>query len=149
MTFTTPAKPAETATPSGSATPGAATATPAPSVSAFANKPVNIVFPSGSATLDENSKYIIDMEFGDIAKMFATSRIRIEGNTDNIGSAESNKALSLQRAQAVADYLVAKYGFDPNRFVIVGNGPDKPVATNDTEEGRAKNRRTEFFLLEN
>ena len=51
--------------------------------------------------------------------------------------------------QAVADYLVSKYGFDSHRFVVVGNGPRKPVASNDTESGRARNRRTDFELLNN
>ena len=64
-----------------------------------------------------------------------------------IGSREANVRLSWQRANAVANYLVAKYSFDRNRFVIVGNGPDKPVADNATEEGRSKNRRTDFALL--
>jgi len=49
----------------------------------------------------------------------------------------------------VADYLVSKYGFDSHRFVVVGNGPRKPVASNDTESGRARNRRTDFELLNN
>ena len=55
--------------------------------------------------------------------------------------------LSRKRAQAVADYLATEYKMDRNRFVIVGNGPDKPVADNNTPEGKSKNRRTEFDLL--
>jgi NitT/TauT family transport system substrate-binding protein len=74
-------------------------------------------------------------------------RIRIEGNTDITGSRELNIKLSKERAQAVADYLISEYRFDPNRFIIVGNGPDKPIASNDTEAGRAKNRRTDFEFL--
>ena len=116
-------------------------------VQAVSTKAVSIAFSSGSAQLDENAKYIIDHEFLDIAKSFANSRIRIEGNTDNTGNLDLNKRLSKQRAQAVADYLINKHGFDPNRFVIIGNGPDKPIATNNTDEGRAKNRRTDFELL--
>jgi NitT/TauT family transport system substrate-binding protein len=114
---------------------------------AISSKAVRISFPSGSFQLDENSKYIIDNEFLDIAKMFGNARIRIEGNTDNTGSAAVNKKLSYNRAKAVADYLIKQHGFDANRFVIVGNGPDKPLADNSTEEGRAKNRRTDFELL--
>jgi len=97
--------------------------------------------------LDENSKYIIDNEFVDIAKAFSNSRIRIEGNTDNTGSAATNKALSLKRAQSVADYLVSTYNMPRNRFIVVGNGPDKPVADNSTASGKAKNRRTDFELV--
>ncbi len=117
------------------------------SAPAFSTKALTVNFQTGSAVLDENSKTIIDIGFTDIAKTFANSRIRIEGNTDNTGSYEVNRALSLRRAKAVANYLVEEYGFDPNRFVIVGNGPDKPIADNSTDGGRAKNRRTDFQLL--
>lgn len=110
-------------------------------------KPVTIQFASGSSTLDDNMKYIIDMEFLDIAKSFANARIRIEGNTDNTGNAQANIELSKKRAQAVADYLINEHGFDKNRFIIVGNGPNNPVADNNTDDGRAKNRRTDFQLL--
>jgi NitT/TauT family transport system substrate-binding protein len=114
---------------------------------AFSTKSISISFPSGSATLDENTKYIIDMKLTELAKAFANARIRIEGNTDNVGDANSNRQLSLQRAQAVADYLEKEHKFDRNRFVIVGNGADKPVGDNTSEAGRSKNRRTEFQLL--
>ncbi len=114
---------------------------------AVATKHVSINFRTGEYQLDENAKYIIDNEFVDIAKSFGNSRIRIEGNTDNVGSARSNKALSLKRARAVASYLMEEHGMPANRFIIVGNGPDKPVASNSTEAGRAKNRRTDFELV--
>jgi NitT/TauT family transport system substrate-binding protein len=114
---------------------------------AFSTKRLTIVFPSGSATLDENAKYIIKLGFVDTAKAFANARIRIEGNTDNVGDREMNLDLSKRRAQAVANYLINEYRFSPNRFVIVGNGPDKNIADNGTEEGRSKNRRTDFELL--
>ncbi len=114
---------------------------------AIASKQVSISFRTAEHQLDENSKYIIDNEFVDIAKAFSNSRIRIEGNTDKTGSYSGNKALSLKRAQSVANYLIETYGMPRNRFIVVGNGPDKPVATNDTEAGRAKNRRTDFELV--
>jgi NitT/TauT family transport system substrate-binding protein len=114
---------------------------------AFASKAVRIVFPSGSSTLDENAKYIIEKEFVSLAKGFSNLRIRVEGNTDNVGSAQANKTLSLRRAQTVVDFLVSTYQFDTNRFVVSGNGPDKPVADNSTPDGRSQNRRTEFQLL--
>lgn len=117
-------------------------------VSAISTKQVSIIFPSGSYTIDDNMKYIIDKEFLDIAKSFANSRIRIEGNTDNTGSREANILLSKKRAQAVADYLIAEHNFDKNRFVIIGNGPDKPVADNNSNDGRSKNRRTDFELIQ-
>ncbi len=111
------------------------------------SKAISISFRTGEFEVDENAKYIIDREFADLAKAFANSRIRIEGNTDNTGSAASNKALSLKRAQSVARYLETEHGMPKARFVIVGNGPDKPVASNDSDSGRAKNRRTDFQFL--
>ena len=114
---------------------------------AISSKKLTIVFSSGSATLDDNAKYIIDHNFVDLAAGFATARIRIEGNTDNVGSAEMNKTLSQRRAKAVADYLSREHHFSVNRFIVVGNGPDKPVAENGTPEGRQRNRRTDFELL--
>jgi len=114
---------------------------------AFASKQVSISFRTGEYKLDENAKYIIDKEFVDIAKAFGNARIRIEGNTDNVGSRASNVALSKRRAQSVSDYLVSEHGMNRNRFIVVGNGPDKPVASNNSESGRAKNRRTDFELV--
>ncbi len=114
---------------------------------AIATKRVSIKFRTGEYRLDENAKYIIDKEFVDIAKAFGNSRIRIEGNTDNVGSRSSNVALSEKRAQAVADYLVAVHDMSPNRFIVIGNGPDKPVAKNNSEDGRSQNRRTDFELV--
>lgn len=114
---------------------------------AIASKMVSISFPSGSAVLDSNGKYIIDKEFAPAAKLAPTMRIRIEGNTDNIGNLQMNMNLSDARAKAVADYLVSEHGFDRNRFITVGNGPNKPIADNNSDSGRAKNRRTDFELL--
>lgn len=117
---------------------------------ALASKPISINFESGKFTLSENAKTIIDLQFADVARTFANVKVRIEGNTDNVGSKKSNLTLSQKRAQSVADYLKNQYKMDPNRFVIVGNGPDKPVSgceSNSTEECRAKNRRTEFVLI--
>ena len=114
---------------------------------AFSTKKVTISFPSGSSTLDENAKQIIDLEFAKIAQAFGNARIRIEGNSDNVGDPGKNKTLSEQRAQAVANYLSGEYKMDRNRFIIVGNGDTNPVADNTTAEGRARNRRTDFELL--
>jgi len=117
---------------------------------AIASKPISINFASGKFTLDENSKTIIDLQFAEVAKTFANIKVRVEGNTDNVGSKAANKSLSEKRAKSVADYLKSQYGMDANRFIIVGNGPDKPVngcESNATEECKAKNRRTEFQLI--
>ena len=78
-----------------------------------------------------------------VAKMHPDLKVEIQGHTDNIGAAEYNMALSKRRAQAVRDYLAAA-GIDSNRMTIVGFGSTMPVAPNDTEENRARNRRVEF-----
>ncbi|MCB0633148.1 MAG: phosphate ABC transporter substrate-binding/OmpA family protein [Saprospiraceae bacterium] len=114
----------------------------------LATKHVSINFRTGEFQLDENAKFIIDQEFVDIAKAFGNAHIRIEGNTDNVGDEITNIILSKERAQAVADYLVQAHGMAPNRFIIVGNGPNNPVADNNTIAGRAKNRRTDFELVQ-
>ena len=112
---------------------------------AVASKPVRISFATGSSDLDENAKTIIDLKF---VEAFPTSRIRIEGNTDSTGSKAVNTALSKKRAQAVVDYLVNTHSMDRNRFVVVGNGPDKPLCSENTEVCLAKNRRTDFQILQ-
>lgn len=116
----------------------------------IAVKPVTITFNSGQFELDPNAKTIIDLQFADVAKSFANTRVRIEGNTDNVGGRQMNMNLSKKRAQSVADYLEQQYGISKNRFVVVGNGPDNPVPgceSNGTEACKAKNRRTEFQLI--
>jgi NitT/TauT family transport system substrate-binding protein len=115
---------------------------------AIASKPVTINFASGSSVLDENAKYIVDDKLVDLAKAFPTCRIRLEGNTDAVGSHATNVYLSRSRAQALASYLIKEHGFDSNRFVVVGNGPDKPLCSDASPECNSKNRRTEFQILE-
>ncbi len=117
---------------------------------AFATKPVSINFSTGQSTLTENAKTIIDLQFAEVAKTFGNVKVRVEGNTDNVGGRSMNMSLSQKRAQSVANYLKTAYNMNPNRFVIVGNGPDKPVAgceTNATNDCKARNRRTEFQLI--
>ena len=75
------------------------------------------------------------------------NRMAVQGHTDNRGSAAYNRELSQRRAQAVVKYLTDK-GIAPERLDAKGFGPDRPVATNDTAEGRAQNRRVEFKVLE-
>lgn len=73
--------------------------------------------------------------------------IEIGGHTDNVGTPECNLSLSENRAKAVYDYLVEN-GIDPSRLIYKGYGETQAVDTNDTEEGRANNRRTEFKVIE-
>ncbi len=117
---------------------------------AISIKDISIKYGDESDVLSANAKTIIDLEFADIARIYASSRIRIESNTDNIGDSKTNKRLSVQRALAVATYLRIDHQIDVNRLIAVGNGSDKPVngcETNATATCRAKNRRTEFHLL--
>ena len=114
---------------------------------AVAVKPVIINFATGSFALTADMKAKIENQLGQLSVEFAGMKVRIEGNTDNVGSAAMNRELSYKRAKSVGDYLVKTYSFDLNRFIIVGNGPDKPVANNNTEDGKSANRRTEFQLL--
>ena len=74
--------------------------------------------------------------------------VKVDGHTDNIGSAEYNQDLSERRAKSVADYIINK-GVDAERVSMQGFGFSKPIASNKTAEGRAKNRRTELtFKIE-
>ena len=74
-------------------------------------------------------------------------KIRVEGHTDWIGSDAYNQLLSERRANSVREYLIAK-GIAPNRLIAVGYGESRPIADNNTTKGRAKNRRTEFTVIE-
>jgi len=75
-------------------------------------------------------------------------KIEISGHTDNVGKESFNELLSQRRADAVVEYLVMK-GIDKIRLTAKGYGKLDPVQSNDTEKGRASNRRTEFKITEN
>jgi outer membrane protein OmpA-like peptidoglycan-associated protein len=72
--------------------------------------------------------------------------VEIGGHTDNSGSDEYNRQLSEKRALSVYSYL-NKYGIDKKRLLLKGYGPDQPIASNDSEEGRQRNRRIEFRII--
>ncbi len=108
---------------------------------------VTVNFSTGSAKLDDTAKNKIKREFGDAVKTNASARIRIVGNTDNTGSEDVNRKLSKRRAQAVADYLEEEYDCDPNRFIVIGNGPKDAIASG-VEGDNEEYRRTDFELLE-
>jgi outer membrane protein OmpA-like peptidoglycan-associated protein len=81
-----------------------------------------------------------------IMKCYPTMQAELDGHTDNTGDAAANKQLSVERANAVRDMLT-QGGIDPSHITTEGFGADKPIASNDTEEGKAKNRRTEMVVL--
>lgn len=105
----------------------------------------NIFFDTDKSTLRDESKAELERLY-DIMKDNPEIRVEISGHTDNVGSASYNKKLSKARAKAVVDYLVEK-GIEENRMEYAGYGFEKPIATNETEEGRQKNRRTEFKII--
>lgn len=75
--------------------------------------------------------------------------LEVTGGTDSIGPAQYNYDLSQRRADAVVQYLASKYGIAAHRFYLIGIGKDQAVASNDTKEGRQKNRRVQVQLLSN
>lgn len=103
-----------------------------------------VEFESGSATLTPVGRAILD-EMGLAIRQIGTPKVQLIGHTDSQGNRQSNVALSLARANTVRSYLVDK-GIPAESLSAAGSGPDHPVASNDTSEGRAKNRRIEFRL---
>ena len=99
-----------------------------------------IRFEPGRASIDPDSAGLIE-----IAMRCPTANIDIAGHTDADGEDAFNQALSEKRAQAVTDYLV-KAGLPAGRFTALGYGSSQPVASNDTDEGKAQNRRIEFLV---
>lgn len=105
----------------------------------------NIFFDTNSATLKPESKAELDKLVAFI-KSNAIAKIEVGGHTDNVGDDKSNQTLSENRAKAVYDYLI-KSGIEALRLTSKGYGETKPVADNTSEDGRAKNRRTEITIL--
>jgi outer membrane protein OmpA-like peptidoglycan-associated protein len=106
----------------------------------------DIHFAYGSAELTQDSKLII-YDFVQYLNDHSTMKVAIHGHTDNVSGAEFNLKLSEDRARSVYEYMVAS-GIDASRLSYKGFGLTKPVASNDTEDGRALNRRTEFVIVE-
>jgi OOP family OmpA-OmpF porin len=80
-------------------------------------------------------------------RKYPGAKVRLEGHTDSIGTDEYNQRLSERRAEAVKDYLVKEGAARASKISTVGYGESRPVASNDTEEGRAQNRRVEVLIL--
>lgn len=106
----------------------------------------NILYTTNSAEIQTDSRIILE-SFAQYLKENPKIRIQIEGHTDNVGNPKDNEALSSNRAFSVKA-LLEEFGVDGKRIQAKGYGPNKPIADNKTEEGRAKNRRTEFQILE-
>jgi len=103
-----------------------------------------ILFPFNSDTIKVESFHILD-EITDAMMVFPKLRLEVQGHTDNIGTIEYNQDLSERRAKAVMDALTSR-GIDQRRLRSRGFGMSMPVTSNDTEEGQAQNRRTQFVV---
>lgn len=105
----------------------------------------NVFFETGRWEILPESEYEL-AKVVDLLTKNPTLKIELGGHTDNVGRPEANQRLSEQRAKAVYDYLINK-GIPSNRLSYKGYGETQPVATNDTDEGRRENRRTEIKVL--
>jgi OOP family OmpA-OmpF porin len=109
---------------------------------------VSVTFRFDKAVLTDDDKAQLDSFAASLgsAKSYI---LEVTGGTDSTGPAQYNYDLSQRRADAVVQYLASKYGVAPHRFYLIGIGKDQEVASNDTKDGRQKNRRVEVQLLSN
>ena len=105
----------------------------------------NLEFESGKAKITLSS-YTSLVELANLLKLKPDWKLHIVGHTDNVGQRATNLKLSKERAQAVADFIIAQ-GVEADRFIVEGMGPDHPVADNSTKEGKKANRRVELEVI--
>jgi outer membrane protein OmpA-like peptidoglycan-associated protein/ABC-type nitrate/sulfonate/bicarbonate transport system substrate-binding protein len=113
---------------------------------ALFTKPLTINFPTAGSELSSESMAIINQQILPQLEIARTMYARIEGNTDSVGDAEANQALSERRADAIVEYLVAR-GIARERLSARGNGSKNPIDSNKLPEGRARNRRTDVLFI--
>jgi outer membrane protein OmpA-like peptidoglycan-associated protein len=106
----------------------------------------NIEFEFGSYTLTSASKRVLDQITTILKNNPTWESLVIVGHTDNVGTTQVNQKLSEERAKAVSDYLIKSGGIAASKVSTKGFGLDKPIAPNNTAEGRQKNRRVEFEI---
>src|SRR5215469_5474858 len=121
---------------------------PAKGATPIATQHRSIYFDPNSSHMSMDSRAIVD-ELAGTMRAYENTVVDIEGNTDSTGSRAYNVQLSHARADEVRNYLVQKYGFPEARLRTAGNGPDKPIDSNATPEGREKNRRTDIKVYAN
>ncbi|HEX6836860.1 MAG TPA: OmpA family protein, partial [Polyangia bacterium] len=109
--------------------------------------PDNIFFDSGRTTVAARSEALLDRVADKLNANQKVRRVRIQGHTDDVGSAKKNLELSQARAEAVRDYLIRKR-VEPERLQAVGYGDTRPLDRRRTPEARAKNRRVELIIVE-
>jgi outer membrane protein OmpA-like peptidoglycan-associated protein len=107
--------------------------------------PGDVTFSTGQATI-EPSFYPVLNDVAQVFLNFPATRVNITGHADSVGDEQYNMDLSLQRSTAVGNYLVSR-GVAPQRVFAYGAGETQPVASNDTDGGRAQNRRVEILLI--
>lgn len=107
--------------------------------------PEAITFAFNSSTLNQRSYAVLD-RVADTLREYDQTLIEVAGHTDSIGSEAYNQRLSEQRAQSVANYLISR-GISGQRLMVFGAGEMHPVASNETEAGRAENRRVELTIV--
>jgi len=103
-----------------------------------------VQFATGTANLNSPARESL-ARFSGIVASYPDLRFRIEGHTDNVGTYDMNQELSLRRAISVRDYLIG-LGVAPNNIDVEGYGPSRPVANNESFDGRARNRRVEIVI---
>jgi outer membrane protein OmpA-like peptidoglycan-associated protein len=106
----------------------------------------NVNFETGKADIKPQAKAALDNLLKQL-KESITMKVEIAGHTDNVGDDDKNMTLSQKRADAVKTYLTTR-GINPTRIIAKGYGEVKPIADNNTVEGKAKNRRTEVKTIE-
>ena len=106
---------------------------------------LGIKFPSGRSTIDASSAALMKKVQQGLA-LFPGASVSVEGHTDANGSDSTNLILSQDRADAVRQYLVSNFAFDPEKVSSVGYGEARPVATNETAAGRTRNRRIDLVI---
>jgi len=106
----------------------------------------DLIFASGSDVL-QGTDWPLLAAVADLMKTEAALKIQIAGHTDSTGDAQKNKDLSQRRADSVKKVLMQKYGADGARITTKGWGAEQPLAPNDTEDGRAVNRRVEILVV--
>jgi OOP family OmpA-OmpF porin len=109
------------------------------------NKSYHIEFETGSSTITESSKSVLDQIFSDATTADGTKML-LTGHTDNTGNSNTNQTLSESRAQSVLEYLVSK-GIKRTRLSSEGKGQNSPIAPNTNSDGKSKNRRVEITIL--
>jgi len=109
---------------------------------------INVQFAFNSAELTAEATHALDQ----LGKALTSHDLesccfQIEGHTDSVGGSDYNRRLSEKRAQSVVSYLKKQFHIDADRMLAVGYGKDKPIASNDTDDGRSRNRRVQIVNL--